>query len=68
MSLTQLRAFYDDSAVAMTDAQEGGNSGHAESPHFKDQAERYASGNLRPVYFYPNDLIGHIGRSYKPGV
>jgi acyl-homoserine-lactone acylase len=47
--------------------REGGNSGHPDSPHFFDQAERYASGNLRPVYFYPNDLEGHVERSYKPG-
>jgi acyl-homoserine-lactone acylase len=47
--------------------REGGNSGHPESPHFKDQVERYASGNLRPVYFYPRDLKGHVERSYKPG-
>jgi acyl-homoserine-lactone acylase len=47
--------------------REGGNSGHPDSPHFKDQAERYASGNLRPVYFYPDDLKGHVERSYKPG-
>ncbi|MEU7458613.1 penicillin acylase family protein [Streptosporangium roseum] len=45
----------------------GGASGHPGSPHFNDQAERYASGNLRPVYFYPDDLRGHIERSYKPG-
>jgi acyl-homoserine-lactone acylase len=25
------------------------------------------SGNLRPVYFHPNDLKGHVERSYKPG-
>ncbi|MCW3840392.1 penicillin acylase family protein [Micromonospora yasonensis] len=47
--------------------REGGESGHPDSPHFKDQAERYASGNLRPVYFYPEDLEGHIERRYKPG-
>ncbi|MBO0875033.1 MAG: penicillin acylase family protein [Pseudonocardia sp.] len=45
----------------------GGASGHPDSPHFNDQAERYASGNLRPVYFYPDDLTGHIERSYVPG-
>ncbi|MEU2616142.1 penicillin acylase family protein [Micromonospora sp. NPDC007271] len=45
----------------------GGASGHPDSPHFNDQVERYASGNLRPVYFYPEDLKGHIERSYKPG-
>jgi len=45
----------------------GGESGHPGSPHFNDQAERYASGNLRPVYFYPEDLSGHAERRYHPG-
>jgi acyl-homoserine-lactone acylase len=45
----------------------GGESGHPDSPHFNDEAERYASGNLRPVYFYPDDLKGHVERSYMPG-
>ncbi len=47
--------------------REGGESGHPDSPHFFDQAESFASGNLRPVYFYPKDLKGHVERSYKPG-
>jgi acyl-homoserine-lactone acylase len=45
----------------------GGESGNPESKHFKDEAQRYADGNLRPVYFYPADLAGHTERSYKPG-
>ena len=45
----------------------GGESGHPDSPHFKDEVQRYADGNLRPVYFYPNDLEGHIERRYRPG-
>ena len=45
----------------------GGASGHPESKHFVDQVQRYADGNLRPVYFYPKDLEGHIERSYRPG-
>ncbi|GGQ84813.1 penicillin amidase [Couchioplanes caeruleus subsp. azureus] len=45
----------------------GGASGHPWSPHFTDQAIRYASGNLRPVYFYPEDLRGHVERTYRPG-
>jgi acyl-homoserine-lactone acylase len=45
----------------------GGESGDPRSPHFNDQAERYATGNLRPVYFYPNQLTGHSERSYHPG-
>ena len=45
----------------------GGESGNPSSPHFNDQAGRYASGNLRPVYYYPEDLTGHVERSYRPG-
>jgi acyl-homoserine lactone acylase PvdQ len=51
-------------AIAVT---AGGESGHPESPHFDDQAERYATGNLRPVYFYPDQLRGHVERTYRPG-
>jgi acyl-homoserine-lactone acylase len=45
----------------------GGESGRPDSPHFNDQAGRYASGDLRPVYFSREDLSGHIERSYRPG-
>jgi acyl-homoserine-lactone acylase len=45
----------------------GGESGHAASPHFNDEAQRYATGNLREVYFYPDQLKGHIEREYHPG-
>jgi acyl-homoserine-lactone acylase len=45
----------------------GGESGHTSSPHFNDQAERYATGNLREVYFYREQLKGHTERAYHPG-
>ncbi len=45
----------------------GGESGHVGDPHFTDQAQRYADGALRPVYFYPEDLKGHVERTYRPG-
>ncbi|OHT21820.1 penicillin acylase family protein [Edaphosphingomonas haloaromaticamans] len=45
----------------------GGESGDPASPHFADQARLYAEGKLRPVYFYPDELAGHIGRRYRPG-
>ncbi len=45
----------------------GGESGHPASPHFQDQILRYAQGALRPVYFYPEDLKGHVERAYVPG-
>jgi len=45
----------------------GGESGNPASPHFNDQAERYATGNLREVYFYPDQLSAHAKRRYRPG-
>ncbi len=45
----------------------GGESGHPGSRHFNDQAERYAGGSLRDVYFYPSQLVGHTERVYRPG-
>ena len=45
----------------------GGESGHPLSPHFNDEAQRYASGALREVYFYPDQLKGHTERVYHPG-
>jgi acyl-homoserine-lactone acylase len=45
----------------------GGESGDPKSKHFNDQAARYATGNLREVYFYPDQLKGHIERQYHPG-
>jgi acyl-homoserine-lactone acylase len=45
----------------------GGESGLPSSPHFNDEAERYATGNLREVYFYPSQLRGHTEREYHPG-
>jgi acyl-homoserine-lactone acylase len=45
----------------------GGESGDLTSKHFTDQATRYATGNLREVYFYRNQLKGHTEREYRPG-
>ena len=45
----------------------GGESGDPSSPHFNDQAERYATGALRPVYFYPEDISANAEETYMPG-
>ena len=45
----------------------GGESGDPKSPHFNDQANRYATGNLRQVYFYPDQLKSHTEKQYTPG-
>ena len=51
-------------AIAVT---AGGESGDPASKHFNDQATRYATGNLRPVYFWPDEMAGHVERQYHPG-
>ena len=45
----------------------GGESGDPASPHFNDQALRYSLGNLRDVYFYPEDVRKHAVKTYHPG-
>ena len=45
----------------------GGLNSNPSAKHFNDQAERYATGNLRDVYFYREQLKGHTEREYKPG-
>ncbi len=45
----------------------GGESGNPASPHFNDEAKRYSTGALREVYFYRDQLKGHVEREYHPG-
>ena len=45
----------------------GGLSGDPASPHFDDQIDRYSTGDLREVYFYPAQLEGHVEAEYHPG-
>ena len=45
----------------------GGVNSVPGSKHFNDQAQRYATGNLRDVYFYKPQLVGHTERTYHPG-
>ena len=51
-------------AIAVT---AGGESGHPADKHFDDEAERYAGGRLREVYFYADQLKGHTEKVYQPG-
>jgi acyl-homoserine-lactone acylase len=46
----------------------GGESGHPDSRHFNDEASRYATGDLREVYYYRSQLKGHTEREYHPGL
>jgi acyl-homoserine-lactone acylase len=45
----------------------GGQSGVPASPHFSDQAARYAQGALRDIHFYPDDIAEHATATYHPG-
>ena len=45
----------------------GGESGHPDSPHFRDQAEMYSKGIFKDVLFYRADVEKHAERTYKPG-
>ena len=45
----------------------GGQSGDPASPHFDDQIERYATGDLREVRFYREDIEAHAEETYHPG-
>jgi acyl-homoserine lactone acylase PvdQ len=44
-----------------------GVNGQPGAKHFDDQTGRYATGDLREVYFYPSQLKGHTEGSYSPG-
>jgi acyl-homoserine-lactone acylase len=45
----------------------GGLNDQPSSPHFNDQAERYATGDLREVRFYREDVEANAEREYRPG-
>lgn len=45
----------------------GGLNSNPASPHFRDQASRYATHNFRPVYFTDAQLQGHVEKTYRPG-
>lgn len=45
----------------------GGLQNDPAAPHFNDQGQFYATANLREVYFYPDELEGHVEVSYRPG-
>jgi acyl-homoserine lactone acylase PvdQ len=44
----------------------GGQSGDPNSPHFDDQAQRYADGEFKEVAFYREDVEKRATKTYKP--
>jgi len=45
----------------------GGQSGDSDSPHFNDQAQRYADMQFKDVPFYKEDVLQRAEETYKPG-
>jgi acyl-homoserine lactone acylase PvdQ len=44
-----------------------GESGHADSPHFFDQAKLLSDRRLKEAWFYWDDVLAHAKQSYHPG-
>jgi len=45
----------------------GGQSGDPNSPHFTDQAQRYADANWKDVAYYQEDVEARAEERYNPG-
>ncbi len=45
----------------------GGQSGHPDSPHFYDQAQRYVNREFKDVAYYKEDVEKRATRTYHPG-
>ena len=45
----------------------GGQSGHPDSPHFDDQAQRYVDREFKDVAYYREDVEKRATRTYHPG-
>jgi acyl-homoserine lactone acylase PvdQ len=45
----------------------GGQSGDPNSPHFDDQAQRYADGKFKEVAYYRDDVEKRAEKTYHPG-
>jgi len=46
----------------------GGQSGDPDSPHFDDQAQRYADVKFKDVAYYRNDVEALAVSTYQPGL
>jgi len=57
---------FGDRVVAKT-MLAGGQSGDPDSPHFDDQAQRYADREFKDVAYYREDVEARAQRTYHPG-
>jgi acyl-homoserine-lactone acylase len=44
-----------------------GQSMHPDSPHYTDQAEMFADGEMKPVLFEMEDILANLKERYRPG-
>lgn len=44
-----------------------GNSGRPGSPHYNDQTEMFANGEMKKVNFYLEDILENLDVKYRPG-
>ncbi len=45
----------------------GGQSGDPDSPHFNDQAQRYADVQFKDAAYYKEDVLRRAQKTYRPG-
>lgn len=45
----------------------GGQSGNPDSPHFNDQAQRYADMEFKDAAYYKEDVLKRAQKTYRPG-
>jgi acyl-homoserine lactone acylase PvdQ len=45
----------------------GGQSGDPDSPHFDDQAQRYADMEFKDAAYYKEDVLKRAKETYSPG-
>jgi acyl-homoserine-lactone acylase len=45
----------------------GGQSSDPTSKHFTDQAENFLTGRFKEVYFYKEDILKNVEKTYRPG-
>ncbi len=45
----------------------GGESFNPDSKHFSDQADMFIEGKLKDIFFYKEDVMQHVEKTYHPG-
>jgi acyl-homoserine-lactone acylase len=65
-SFVSMVEFASDGPVARSIVAYG-NTMRPESPHYNDQAEMFARGLMKPVFFRMEEILANLEESYRPG-